>query len=499
LRTFGLCQLGFSPDDIPRSSADDLCRNLLVRWRGNDLNQPDPAAASLSDPTSLLATQFAQGISAEELCATVAARAEGAALTLDRVVERFRTRLAEQMGNDRQSYLLTALGELLNKVAPQRGFLARIPPAKVIVEALDGMIRYQGAQDTHRLCLESALEAPVQEIAAAAGAELQQWLLGLVSSPGHRLAGAQQMADSLAEHLRDLSRQAGEAIYAVTNELRLLRELLLGDKKGSKNWLRYRGFFSRRRLAADRRLSEYFELRLQELTLNAFCRLVGLVLAQVATVGDKLRNLAADFNRLIEQFSAAKIAADESTARTKALQRVAAAQIAARKTELLAEMEQALEEDLRQAATTEVRDVRSKLAAVVRRTSRTLILRMLKQFAVAETTAALEDRPHEPLFEIQAGLKEALPGRLRACGGQQRLLLVVPEQLAATVSGQSPGNGQTLAPTVLADAGSDILVCYEIEDQPLRRIAAEVLDQRFQAVEVASRLHTRTDVAWTPL
>ena len=43
------------------------------------------------------------------------------------------------------------------------------------------------------------------------------------------------------------------------------------------------------------------------------------------------------------------------------------------------------------------------------------------------------------------------------------------------------------------------LICYEVEDQPLRRIAAKVLDQRFQAVEVAMRLHTRTDVPWTPL
>ena len=189
-----------------------------------------------------------------------------------------------------------------------------------------------------------------------------------------------------------------------------LKELLLGDKQGSRNWLRFRGLFSRRRLVADRRLSEYFELRLTELTLNAFCRLVGLVLAQVATVGDKLRNLAADFNRLIEQFSAAPLVVDESTVRTKALQRVAAAQIAARKTELLAEMEQALEEELGQAATTEIRDVRSKLAAVVRRTSRTLILRMLKHFAAEQAAAALEGRPHEPLFEISAGLQERCPG-----------------------------------------------------------------------------------------
>ncbi len=208
------------------------------------MNQPDPAAASLSDPTSLLATQFARGISAEELRATVVARAEAAAITLNGVVNRFRVTLAEQMGDDRPSYLLTALGELLNNLAPQRSFITRIPPGKVILEALDGMVRYQGVQDSHRLCLESALEAPLQEIAATAGAELQQWLFGLVNSPEHRLAGAQQMADSLAEHLRNLSCQAGEAIRVATDELRSLKELLLGDKRGSKNWLRFRGLFS---------------------------------------------------------------------------------------------------------------------------------------------------------------------------------------------------------------------------------------------------------------
>ncbi len=171
---------------------------------------------------------------------------------------------------------------------------------------------------------------------------------------------------------------------------------------------------------------------------------MGLVLAQVATVGDKLRNLAADFNRLIEQFSAAPPITDESAVRTKALQRVAAAEIAARKTELLAEMEQALEEELRQAATAEIRDVRSKLAVVVRRTSRTLILRMLKQFAAEQATAALEGRPHEPLFEISAGLKEALPRRFAGCGGQQRLLVVAPEQLAPA-RGRAGAGGRQVA------------------------------------------------------
>ena len=79
------------------------------------------------------------------------------------------------------------------------------------------------------------------------------------------------------------------------------------------------------------------------------------------------------------------------------------------------------------------------------------------------------------------------------------MLVVVPEQLVPLVAAQAAGDGGSLMPTVLADAASDMPICYEVEDQPLRRIAAKVLDQRFQAVEVAARLHTRIDVPWTPL
>jgi eukaryotic-like serine/threonine-protein kinase len=499
LRTFGICQLGFSPDDVPSGVADDLCRSLLVRWCGRELAQVDPAQTSLSDPSSLLATHFAQGPSREEICATVASRAQAASLTLDHVIGRLRSTLAEQMGNDRQTYLLSALGELLNHKTPKRSFLGQFPPGKVILEALDGMIRYQGARESHRLCLESALETPIQELAAAAGRELRQWLLDLVHSPQHRLAGAQQMTDALADHLRNLSGQAGDAMNAAAGQLRSLRDMLLADRKGSKNWLRYQGFFSSRQLVADRRLSDYFELRLKELELSAFCRYVGLVLAQVATAGDKLRNLAVDLNRLIEQFSAPPALGDESTGRAANLQRLATVQVSDHKAELLARMEEGLEENLRQVVATDVRDARSKLAADVRRMARARILEILKQYAVDQTTAALEGRLHEPLFAIQSGLDEALPQRLASCGGQRRLLIIAPEALVPALLAAMSGDGKGIVPTVLADAGSDIVICYEVEDQPLRRIAAKVLNRRFQAVEVAARLHTRTDVPWAPL
>ena len=324
----------------------------------------------------------------------------------------------------------------------------------------------------------------MQEIAAAAGSELQQWLLGLVNSPEHRLAGAQQMADSLAEHLRDLSRQAGEAIHAASNELRSLKELLLGDKKGSKNWLRFRGFFSGRRLVADRRLSEYFELRLHELTLNAFCRLVGLVLAQVATVGDKLRNLAADFNRLIEQFSAAPPRGQRIDRSHQGL--AAGRRRANRRPQDGVARRDGTGVGGRTSPGGDDRNPRRPQQAGRRRAADVANAHPPHAEAVCreEATAALEGRPHEPLFEIPAGLKEALPQRFTACGGQRRLLVVAPEQLAPAVAAQAPAAASRPCRRCWPMPAA---TCWSATKSKtsLAAIAAKVLDQRFQAVEVA--------------
>jgi hypothetical protein len=77
--------------------------------------------------------------------------------------------------------------------------------------------------------------------------------------------------------------------------------------------------------------------------------------------------------------------------------------------------------------------------------------------------------------------------------------VVAPEAIAPLITPQAVAEGGDAQPTVVIDDEADLLVCYEVEELPLPRVAAAVLDQRFQAVEAASRLHTRSDVPWTPL
>ncbi len=174
---------------------------------------------------------------------------------------------------------------------------------------MDTLICFQSAQDLNRVCLESVLEKHLKEMAASQAAALREWVLGLVHSPKHRVAGAQQATDYMTEHLRALSREANEAVQALLPELSSLKQMLLGDKNGGRGWLQFRGFTWNRRLAADRRLCRYFRLRIEELTFNGVCRLAGFMLGQLSALGDKLRNLSGDLSRMAEEFAAPPSAA----------------------------------------------------------------------------------------------------------------------------------------------------------------------------------------------
>ncbi len=115
-----------------------------------------------------------------------------------------------------------------------------------------------------------------------------------------------------------------------------------------------------------------------------------------------------------------------------------------------------------------------------------------------EIAASSKDKPPRSMFSVPAGLQAAMPS-LPECGGARRLLLFTPNDLSSAELIQRISDAVATPPTVVADKENEVLLCYEMEQLPLRRVAAALLDQRFQNVEVASRLHTRVDVHWSAL
>ncbi len=162
-------------------------------------------------------------------------------------------------------------------------------------------------------------------------------------------------------------------------------------------------------------------------------------------------------------------------------------------------MESALESDLRRLVTTETDCRRLGLAQAIRTVATAVVHRKLRLVANESLSAALLGRSDDPLFDVPAALQAAVPARFEMCGGRQRLLVVAPEPLAPAITPETLGEAVTALPTVVTDTHADMLICYEVEGLTIPRVASVVLDQRFQVVEAASRLHTRTDVPWTPL
>ena len=494
VRTFGLAQLGVSYDDIPATVVDDLCNALVTRWR--DIDRPKSAEIlhSLADPTALLANHFTTSAPDVDFHAEAALQLEAMGLSIQPIVDQLRTTATREMGDDPESYLLAVLADVSQNFQLAHNSPNSLSLSTKILDALDALMRLQDVQDTQCVCLESVLETHLKEIAASQAAVLREWIFGLVSQPKYRVAGAKQTIDCLAERLRALSHEAGKRAQALHQQLSLLRQTLLNDKNGGRDWLQSCGRWRGRKPVVDQQLCQYFRMKIEELTLNGACRLSGLILGSTATLDDKLRNLTADLNHLAEKLGSQPHCVIESPA----VDGVVAKMIDLNKAELLAEMNCALEQDLHRVVATEEDDVPGVLLPILRRTARSLIHHLMKKIVVRKITTFAKDERHDVIFSLRAGLEAAMP-LLSDCGGARRLLLVAPGDLPSTELVKQLSEEVSEPPTVVADKENEVLLCYEMEQLPLRRVAAAVLDRRFKNVEVASRLHTRIDVTWSPL
>ena len=57
----------------------------------------------------------------------------------------------------------------------------------------------------------------------------------------------------------------------------------------------------------------------------------------------------------------------------------------------------------------------------------------------------------------------------------------------------------TPPPTIVSDTDADLVFCYEVQELSLANVAARLIENRNDFVQIAARLHTRSDVAWSGL
>jgi hypothetical protein len=105
--------------------------------------------------------------------------------------------------------------------------------------------------------------------------------------------------------------------------------------------------------------------------------------------------------------------------------------------------------------------------------------------------------PEEP-SALRSALAGATPSLVKF-GGTRRLLAVLPCDASDSVFGDQLS--QTVGTPVTALAGDDhsLTLCVEAGQLSVAHAAVEFVQHRRDRVDFAARIHSRTDILWTPL
>ena len=93
-------------------------------------------------------------------------------------------------------------------------------------------------------------------------------------------------------------------------------------------------------------------------------------------------------------------------------------------------------------------------------------------------------------------MRQSARPRLGELAAGTRLLLIVPNDASATAVRQSLATDLEQSATIVHSAEGDFIACQEAELLEVRKVAAQLINNRRDFAEIAQRLHTRIDIHW---
>ncbi len=488
LRTFGLCQLGFSETVVNRG-VESLCRNIAQRWYGESKSQPPVSlSARIAD------TPTGPSDSKEEefgLMATEQARAFG--LDLDSLIQRLYAMAVEEFEGQPE--------QVFQRIIRECPASPNAPPP--VEKWTAGSARFFGARGSDfepvsTSPMRSALLKRMAPVVSLLGEQIRDWLAALPEQPAARVFGAQWCAKWFRAHLKTLADQALETRVHIGSQLRVLdQKLALAAKVPAKA----SGKNSDPSAHPERHFLQHCELRMYQLAAQVAAEFAQGLASYAAQAHDQLHDLGRDIKHLAAQFSP--------------LEQAPAGEIdSAAQAHLLHEEERTaflVDRHFQEAvfSHTGFRTVlqggqqRHELVAMLRKLARQAVLESLGRIdflAIIQQMAKPGQNGSSPLESLIA----AAQPWLQQVGGERRLLCV---------AGQ--GSGQSLAPAaisglvssaifgqlpaVIPAETSQVVFCFEIGNIPLAHAAAQLINHCPLHAQTASRLHTRTDIAWREL
>ncbi len=502
LRTLGLARVGGMRTALPDLATEYLCHEVIDRWRGTWV-----AGSTKTSRKSLVELAANRGDSQKP--ATTHLPADGRAaehalqlkLDVESLNERVQQLLADELGGTPEAVLARLSTQSPEQVTDLPGYVKQVQRS---IDGVFGAADPEAATNGSPTPIQVAIEEKLKSLSAPLGAEVRQWILDLVELPDARVVVAAEAKQWYDKHLRSMESQAQEAAREKQKEmLHVLQAINVAVVAPPK-----RGLFNRKAKRAafqiTNTLAYLVAIRTELAAAQALARVCRLVSAAVAAGGERIADLQRELGQLSQTFTAdcpwnergneAPASDDVAASIAETIRQRMPEMVRTvdkRVCELLLAPEGGLRNVLERADS-----LRATLVRTLRAEARAEVLQTLKGAAIDRAVlgaaeGASQDRLH--------ALIDAARPKLDQCGGQRRLIAVVPE--ASATSGMVELLTRQITPpaTVVADTDPDLVVCYEAQGLWIPYVGSRLIGDRGDLAQIAQRLHTRSDVAWTDL
>lgn len=467
LRSFGLSAISGRDDLLATAETDALCRSVIQLWRGAE-GEAETLPGVQSTAVALTEAEI-HSLSAE--CADVLG------LHLDPLSERSQSLIVRQVG-DPQPYcadLVSTLG-------------AGAEPHERVIRVLKGIDALLGARGQAATTLREFLNEHREQRIERKASTICKWIFELVNTSRARIRGAHQAAAWFDQHLTSLKNAANDLVEQAETEANRIRKALWNDETQRRPQ-------SAPGEPADRQLVQYAYTRIIQAVHQETLDQLRLFLQHARNCATELRRLESELIGLATSFVRREAVAKSSDPISQQIHR--------RRLELAALVDQGLAASFFSSDRSLCHVLgapaseRQDLVAMLRTTARDVILRTGRELSLARLTASLHSGQGGGDASVREHLRQATP-RILACGGAKRLLLIAPDQPLADRIQEQIWQETTDKPTVLVDPQAPVLACYEVEDVPVNDILRLLVGSRADYLELAARLHTRSDVDWSP-
>ena len=415
--------------------------------------------------------------------------------------------LEQEIGSDLDSFLQNLVGESLKASAshPEPEQVARV------VETLDSVLTEssRGDDDTCEFdSLAAVLNIRLSGRASKLSSAVVDWILGLMDTSAGRVEAAKYGSEWFQSHLRTLEGQINTMAVHQREEALAQKDLLLSSPAKAHASGGGRRVDARLQREVQTGLLEYARKRVEHLISGAVIRCLCQVSGPVNATMDSLREFWSELNSLEALFAATAPPdeADEGSPADVLSENHARATIRSlleRRPKLTEVLDRFLE-DRAEMRSAKLRyllakgpDMRAELLVTLRTAARKVIVAAMDGLSLSRLAQPPRETKGDKSGDLRRCIELARP-RLLEETAASRLLLMVPGNVNQTQLSQSV-IAEVPTATVIPTAQCDLIVCHEVENLDVCRVAAQLVERRRDYVDLAKRLHTRVDVTWSEM